>query len=93
MDLNLKRFLAYYGKIILMPEILMSVYRCTHHIQTLAGLMCFPFRSSKYLFLRHCLTILTFPLVLSLALSTYLFAVVTTGLEGPFYPDRSFDPG
>ena len=28
MDLNLKRFLAYYGKIILMPEILMSVYRC-----------------------------------------------------------------
>jgi hypothetical protein len=30
MDLNLKRFLAYYGKIILMPEILMSVYRCTN---------------------------------------------------------------
>jgi hypothetical protein len=28
MDLNLKRFLAYYGKIILMPEILMSVYSC-----------------------------------------------------------------
>ena len=28
-DLNLKRFLAYYGKIILMPEILMSVYSCT----------------------------------------------------------------
>ncbi len=29
MDLNLKRFLAYYGKIILMPEILMGVYHCT----------------------------------------------------------------
>ena len=31
MDLNLKRFLAYYGKIILMPEILMSVYSCNVH--------------------------------------------------------------
>jgi hypothetical protein len=29
MDLNLKRFLAYYGKIILMPEILMGVYHCS----------------------------------------------------------------
>ena len=30
MDLNLKRFLAYYGKIILMPEILMGVYHCNN---------------------------------------------------------------
>ncbi len=29
MDLNLKRFLAYYGKIILMPEILMGSNSCT----------------------------------------------------------------
>ena len=28
MDLNLKRFLAYYGKIILMPEILMGSNSC-----------------------------------------------------------------
>ncbi len=31
MDLNLKRFLAYYGKIILMPEILMGSNSCKHH--------------------------------------------------------------
>ena len=29
MDLNLKRFLAYYGKIILMPEILMGSNNCS----------------------------------------------------------------
>ncbi len=32
MDLNLKRFLAYYGKIILMPEILMGSNSCTIEI-------------------------------------------------------------
>jgi hypothetical protein len=30
MDLNLKRFLAYYGKIILMPEILMGSNSCIY---------------------------------------------------------------
>jgi hypothetical protein len=34
MDLNLKRFLAYYGKIILMPEILMGVYHCSTAVAT-----------------------------------------------------------
>jgi hypothetical protein len=37
MDLNRKRFLAYYGKIILMnlmPEILMGVYHCSTAVAT-----------------------------------------------------------
>ena len=34
MNLNLKRFLAYYGKIILMPEILMGVYHCSTAVAT-----------------------------------------------------------
>jgi hypothetical protein len=33
MDLNLKRFLAYYGKIILMPEILMGSNSCSFNFE------------------------------------------------------------
>ncbi len=34
MDLNLKRFLAYYGKIILMPEILMGSNSCSSNFKS-----------------------------------------------------------